>query len=1364
MDTLVTPNRDANSILLDKRYWMSDSTSKTCTECSLPFSVFRRRHHCRICGRIFCNKHAKNQVLVVDAATQRVRVCVGCTVTLQRGMKSLASSNHKSRKKQRIQLTLDTTNTSQQQQHQRAPVSAPGTPRIHSNSSSLRIGSSNRFFRSTNNTPPSSSIKSSSRPKSQRQTNMSSFAAAAAESTSSSSEVVSNAVDSTKRSTRSTNESCNNSMETWSKRSAPATSSPSYAHAVGGGECTASSISGQLSSMRRERSESNDLFHAVKSMVRASSSESKSQHEAQNELLATSNGNSGSGRKKPVLGMSRLASFVSSSRRMHSSRMNGSKKLITLKDILFANVERMNGTKALNTTTNNINTSSVGEISSALKKRHPSKAVSLTDVLNDVKVHATVSSSHTRAKSTSIEEVVRMNAMFTGRRAVDTLLLHGRCSNRSEAMLIGTEMLLANMLQQCGSKDGRVRSSFEDSDEVHYQFTQRTSKEGAEHDQEIASETASEITSGTTSGTTNREKHALLPQSSLKQASSVAEQNEITPSSSPLNAHHHRMRTLDMETSDTTTFVVNTHENDAILVVEKSIRKSKTAINRGARMRQKQKQNNNDDSSIATSRPSLINSTEDEQTRDVLTLNWSSIRRNDTSESIGSMPEEFRTSRLGSTSDPLLPEEHQNTNDLDDLDGWSSSDEHDGNIIGTMADTTSTTTVSSVESAPSQLTLGNSPTSKHQFSTRNIDGGTHTLHTNRWETVLGSIDRTLLDNETRYRSITHRNESELSQWIDKYLKQKVQEEIDVRQLNNFWVPIVEYLVQQTVAAVDPDCDANLSCSSYVVIEGISGGGMEECSFVDGLVFQKNVVRSSMLERFAKKNVSKNQFNQVNQVNQIDSRESSVTILDISEPTILLLGTALTFNPSANDALCSLDSLREGEQEYIRHQVNRILDHQPDIILCSAEVCRLAQNLLCKAKKPVAVLQQVPTSTMQRAARLLQTEIIHSTDVTRRHHCLGRCERFTLRRMRDNNNKDKIKKKKQTMNEKIDVQSSLKGTTVYAFIEGCPRGLGCSLVLRGGDHNELQQVRAVVREMIFRAYNWKLQSASMLDCFMSLENLNDDDFAIELNETSEHNKTSTEQTIKDSNGVMFDIMEHGIVALGTTIMRGQEQLKRPIIEEYRVHGASSTTSSTIKFPPPSEYGTMHGRDGIDKDMKEDDQDPDCSLGSYLLCRFDETKPKDAHDVLNEDMNSKMNKSMKMANNNNNNSNSNNKNNSYHFTTLNKTSAAHKPTKRNLFSHLSSRLSTRTHDNSSASQSSVNSSSTRPRSHMSFASTAGVTAKERERDVEHVVEEYFYYKHGRVRFRFEHVSGLPFPLDSTQLSTTPHVSLIQSSVLF
>lgn len=39
----------------DRQHWMPDRLCKTCYSCDTPFTVFRRRHHCRICGQVFCN-------------------------------------------------------------------------------------------------------------------------------------------------------------------------------------------------------------------------------------------------------------------------------------------------------------------------------------------------------------------------------------------------------------------------------------------------------------------------------------------------------------------------------------------------------------------------------------------------------------------------------------------------------------------------------------------------------------------------------------------------------------------------------------------------------------------------------------------------------------------------------------------------------------------------------------------------------------------------------------------------------------------------------------------------------------------------------------------------------------------------------------------------------------------------------------------------------------------------------------------------------------------------------------------------------------------------------------------------------------
>ncbi|CAL4147884.1 unnamed protein product, partial [Meganyctiphanes norvegica] len=39
-----------------KQYWLPDSVSRECYECEEKFTTFRRRHHCRVCGQIFCSR------------------------------------------------------------------------------------------------------------------------------------------------------------------------------------------------------------------------------------------------------------------------------------------------------------------------------------------------------------------------------------------------------------------------------------------------------------------------------------------------------------------------------------------------------------------------------------------------------------------------------------------------------------------------------------------------------------------------------------------------------------------------------------------------------------------------------------------------------------------------------------------------------------------------------------------------------------------------------------------------------------------------------------------------------------------------------------------------------------------------------------------------------------------------------------------------------------------------------------------------------------------------------------------------------------------------------------------------------------
>ncbi|XP_036361555.1 1-phosphatidylinositol 3-phosphate 5-kinase isoform X2 [Octopus sinensis] len=84
-----------------KQYWMPDSSCRECYDCGDKFTTLRRRHHCRICGQIFCSKCC-NQELPGKIMGHRggVRVCEYCcravtTYTKQQGSTSGDLQNFK---------------------------------------------------------------------------------------------------------------------------------------------------------------------------------------------------------------------------------------------------------------------------------------------------------------------------------------------------------------------------------------------------------------------------------------------------------------------------------------------------------------------------------------------------------------------------------------------------------------------------------------------------------------------------------------------------------------------------------------------------------------------------------------------------------------------------------------------------------------------------------------------------------------------------------------------------------------------------------------------------------------------------------------------------------------------------------------------------------------------------------------------------------------------------------------------------------------------------------------------------------------------------------------------------------------------
>ncbi|KAG0355772.1 1-phosphatidylinositol-3-phosphate 5-kinase, partial [Gamsiella multidivaricata] len=69
---------------VNRDYWMADENAKECFGCSASFFVFRRKHHCRICGHIFCSKCASKIIPGIKLGYEGyLRVCNYCLDVMQ---------------------------------------------------------------------------------------------------------------------------------------------------------------------------------------------------------------------------------------------------------------------------------------------------------------------------------------------------------------------------------------------------------------------------------------------------------------------------------------------------------------------------------------------------------------------------------------------------------------------------------------------------------------------------------------------------------------------------------------------------------------------------------------------------------------------------------------------------------------------------------------------------------------------------------------------------------------------------------------------------------------------------------------------------------------------------------------------------------------------------------------------------------------------------------------------------------------------------------------------------------------------------------------------------------------------------------
>ncbi|CAL0307907.1 unnamed protein product [Lupinus luteus] len=258
---------------------------------------------------------------------------------------------------------------------------------------------------------------------------------------------------------------------------------------------------------------------------------------------------------------------------------------------------------------------------------------------------------------------------------------------------------------------------------------------------------------------------------------------------------------------------------------------------------------------------------------------------------------------------------------------------------------------------------------------------------------------------------------------------------------NSWLEIITSLSWEAATLLKPDMSkcGGMDIADYVKIKCVACGSRIESMVVKGVVCKKNVAHRRMMSK-------------------------------VDKARILILGGALEYQRVTN-LLSSVDTLLQQEMDHLKMAVAKIASHHPNILLVEKSVSRYAQEYLLA--KDISLVLNLKRPLLERIARCTGTQIVPSIDHLSSQK-LGCCETFHVEKFIE------------------DLSSAVRGgkktvKTLMCF-EGCPKPLGCTILLRGADVDELKKVKHVVQYGVFAAYHLALETSFLADEGVSLPEL------------------------------------------------------------------------------------------------------------------------------------------------------------------------------------------------------------------------------------------------------------------------------------
>ncbi|XP_058087906.1 putative 1-phosphatidylinositol-3-phosphate 5-kinase FAB1C [Magnolia sinica] len=256
--------------------------------------------------------------------------------------------------------------------------------------------------------------------------------------------------------------------------------------------------------------------------------------------------------------------------------------------------------------------------------------------------------------------------------------------------------------------------------------------------------------------------------------------------------------------------------------------------------------------------------------------------------------------------------------------------------------------------------------------------------------------------------------------------------VEHENISGGWLEIVASLAWRAANFVKPDTSrgGSMDPGDYVKVKCVVSGRPSESTLVKGVVCTKNIKHKRMTSQY-------------------------------KSPKLLLLGGALEYQRVPNQ-LASIDTLLQQEIDHLKMTVSKIEAHRPNVLLVEKSVSSYAQEYLLA--KEISLVLNIKRPLLERISRCTGAHIVPSIDRLSSARS-GHCDNFRLERVTESASMD---------------QSNKKITKTLMFFEGCPKRLGCTVLLRGPCREELKKVKHVVQFAVFAAYHLSLETSFLAD--------------------------------------------------------------------------------------------------------------------------------------------------------------------------------------------------------------------------------------------------------------------------------------------